>query len=92
MSAETHRACTSEEHDAVNGKIHGLCVICGVPFPCAYVDELSKLRDAVAWVFDKTASPKDERQREVAVWFRIRCNGEVPAIALIAAHEEARKQ
>jgi hypothetical protein len=29
-----HRVCCNEEHDPVNGKISGYCVVCGVPWPC----------------------------------------------------------
>jgi hypothetical protein len=31
-----HRACTGSEHDPTNGKLHGYCVVCGVPWPCSY--------------------------------------------------------
>lgn len=31
-----HRACCGNEHDPVNGKVHGYCVVCGVPWPCDY--------------------------------------------------------
>lgn len=31
-----HRACCGVEHDPLNGKIHGYCVVCGVPWPCEY--------------------------------------------------------
>ena len=31
-----HRACCGVEHDPPNGKLHGYCVVCGVPWPCAY--------------------------------------------------------
>lgn len=31
-----HRACCGSEHDTANGKLHGYCVVCGVPWPCAY--------------------------------------------------------
>lgn len=34
-----HRACHSAEHDPANGRIHGYCVVCGVPWPCAYAGE-----------------------------------------------------
>lgn len=33
-SAIAHRACCGSEHDPSNGKLHGCCVVCGVPFPC----------------------------------------------------------
>jgi hypothetical protein len=32
-----HRACCGSEHDPANGKLHGCCVVCGVPWPCDYV-------------------------------------------------------
>jgi hypothetical protein len=31
-----HRACCGTEHDPANGKFHGYCVVCGVPWPCEY--------------------------------------------------------
>lgn len=31
-----HRACCGVEHDPRNGKLHGYCVVCGVPWPCEY--------------------------------------------------------
>jgi hypothetical protein len=31
-----HRACCGTEHDPANGKLHGCCVVCGVPWPCEY--------------------------------------------------------
>jgi hypothetical protein len=31
-----HRACCGVEHDTANGKLHGYCVVCGVPWPCDY--------------------------------------------------------
>ncbi len=31
-----HRGCCGSEHDPANGKLHGYCVVCGVPWPCAY--------------------------------------------------------
>lgn len=37
-----HRACHGAEHDPLNGKIHGYCVVCGVPWPC----EAAKLAPA----------------------------------------------
>lgn len=33
-SALAHRACCGTEHDPENGKLHGFCVVCGVPWPC----------------------------------------------------------
>lgn len=34
---QAHRAVHSTEHDPANGKCHGYCIVCGVPFPCEYV-------------------------------------------------------
>jgi hypothetical protein len=31
-----HRACCGTEHDPQQGKLHGYCVVCGVPWPCEY--------------------------------------------------------
>ena len=31
-----HRVCCGTEHDPANGKLHGYCVVCGVPWPCEY--------------------------------------------------------
>lgn len=31
-----HRACHAAEHDPLHGRIHGYCVVCGVPWPCEY--------------------------------------------------------
>src|SRR5690606_34434569 len=28
-----HRGCLGVEHDPANGKLHGYCVVCGVPWP-----------------------------------------------------------
>jgi hypothetical protein len=36
-----HRVCFGEEHDPANGKIHGYCVVCGVPWPCEYAGKPS---------------------------------------------------
>lgn len=33
---QAHRACCGTEHDPLNGKLHGLCVVCGVDWPCEY--------------------------------------------------------
>lgn len=30
-----HRVCCGGEADNSQGKIHGYCVVCGVPWPCA---------------------------------------------------------
>lgn len=33
-AALAHRACGGAEHDPQNGKLHGYCVVCLVPWPC----------------------------------------------------------
>ena len=33
-AATAHRVCCGVEHDPANGKLHGYCVVCGVPWPC----------------------------------------------------------
>jgi hypothetical protein len=33
-AAIAHRGCCGLEHDPANGKLHGYCVVCGVPWPC----------------------------------------------------------
>ena len=33
-AATAHRACISAEHDPASGKLHGYCVVFGVPWPC----------------------------------------------------------
>lgn len=34
VAAIAHRGCCGCEDDQANGKIHGYCVVCGVPWPC----------------------------------------------------------
>lgn len=33
-AAVAHRACCGSEHDPSKGKLHGLCIVCGVSWPC----------------------------------------------------------
>jgi len=33
-AATAHRACCGVEADNSQGKLHGYCVVCGVPWPC----------------------------------------------------------
>lgn len=40
-----HRACHSAEHDPQNGKLHGCCIVCGVPWPCEYAGTPPKGED-----------------------------------------------
>lgn len=34
-----HRACCGVEHDPAQGKLHGYCIVCGVPWPCEYAGQ-----------------------------------------------------
>jgi hypothetical protein len=40
-----HRACCGSEHNPQEGKIHGYCVVCGVPWPCSYAGNPLILQD-----------------------------------------------
>lgn len=31
---QSHRACCGSEHNPQIGKLHGYCVVCGMPWPC----------------------------------------------------------
>lgn len=31
-----HRACGNQEHNPAQGKLAGYCVVCSLPWPCAY--------------------------------------------------------
>lgn len=33
-AAQAHRAVHSAEHDPQQGKLHGYCLVCGIPWPC----------------------------------------------------------
>lgn len=43
-----HRACCGVEHDPVNGKLHGACIVCGVPWPCEYAGKPPQVEVATA--------------------------------------------
>jgi hypothetical protein len=34
-----HRACIGAEHCPEQGRIHGYCIVCGVPWPCDYAGQ-----------------------------------------------------
>lgn len=69
-----HRACCGTEHDPLNGKLHGYCVVCGVPWPCEYAGTplTRALSAAQAEVRGVDLQPEDSRcpptyRREEAV-------------------------
>lgn len=33
-AATAHRACHSAEHNPEQGRLHGYCIVCGIPWPC----------------------------------------------------------
>ncbi len=33
-AAIAHRVCCGTEHNPLEGKLHGLCVVCGTDWPC----------------------------------------------------------
>lgn len=41
-----HRACCGTEHNPAEGKLHGYCVVCGVPWPCDYAGKLPALESS----------------------------------------------
>jgi hypothetical protein len=59
-----HRACCGTEHDAANGKLHGYCVVCGVPWPCEYAGTPPAKR-TIDIVFDGPPSHESGRFVEV---------------------------
>lgn len=52
-----HRACCGSEHNPAAGKLHGYCVVCGVPWPCEYAGPLPK--EARAALGDKPKGESD---------------------------------
>lgn len=44
-----HRVCCGTEHDPANGKLHGYCVVCGVPWPCEYAGTPTPPTDNDVW-------------------------------------------
>ena len=37
-----HRCCIGAEHNPQQGKLHGFCIVCGEPWPCAYAGKPPK--------------------------------------------------
>lgn len=56
-AALAHRACGSTEHDPQQGKLHGCCVVCLVPWPCetaqAFMRKPSLPGNPEIWVADE---------------------------------------
>jgi len=52
-SALAHRGCCGSEHDPANGKLHGHCVVCGIPWPCDTAKRfLAPIREVVDQTFN----------------------------------------
>jgi hypothetical protein len=45
-AATAHRACHSAEHNAEQGRLHGYCIVCGVPWPCETAEFFLRSRKA----------------------------------------------
>ena len=59
-----HREVNSQEHDPVNGKCHGDCIVCAVPWPC----------DFATSECEKALQEENERLREALKKLRTRLN------------------
>ena len=68
-----HRACCSEEHNPAQGKLHGYCVVCGVPWPCEYAGkppsdqqqvEITEVLSLKDWLADLLVSRAEQRGRQ----------------------------
>lgn len=59
-----HRACLGVEHDPLRGKIHGYCVICGVPFPCPQADRVEQLQADLATAKEEIIPDIEEELRQ----------------------------
>ncbi|MCR4297527.1 MAG: hypothetical protein NUV75_02055 [Gallionella sp.] len=45
-----HRMCCGSEHNPEQGKLHGYCVVCGVPWPCEYAGKpVAEQQEPVVW-------------------------------------------
>ncbi len=65
-----HRACHSAEHDPLNGKIHGYCMVCGVPWPCEYANPNWLLQRAKqAETEERAQAIVDKRPRSIQIRF-----------------------
>jgi len=54
-----HRVCCGTEHDPLNGKLHGYCVVCGVCWPCQYAGTPPSLPAPVYNLVNTTPSTGD---------------------------------
>lgn len=60
-AATAHRACCGVEQDLPNGKIHGYCVVCGVPWPC---------ETAAFFIFNASKTTPNTRFGAIAAWLK----------------------
>jgi len=80
-----HRACCGTEHDPANGKLHGCCVICGVPWPCAYAG--TPAQEAINLRLLAELDEANERIKDRFTWNEFEgwllANGEIPKVVAI---------
>lgn len=70
-SAIAHRACCGTENNPSIGKLHGYCVVCGVPWPC----DTAKAFLAAAPAQDNVQSNADSRDAARYRWIRDTASG-----------------
>lgn len=75
---QAHRATHAAEHDVANGKIHGYCIVCGVPFPCEYVGNPPKKSELGEW--NEIVKFANENREHLGG----RPGGSIPETALLA--------
>lgn len=61
VAALAHRVCCGLEHDPANGKLHGDCVVCGVPWPCdtakAFLVPAEDVRESLSDIIASVPTP-----------------------------------
>ena len=75
-AALAHRATHRAEHDPQNGKLHGYCIVCGVPWPCETAAcFLRPIPDAREDEITRLCALIEEHNRKRGVSCEIRCSG-----------------
>lgn len=76
-SALAHRTTHSAEHDPANGKLHGYCIVCGVPWPCETAAQfIQKPRADSPNTCPKCGSKRHQVDMD-SEWFCDKCDGVV---------------
>jgi hypothetical protein len=71
-AALAHRACCGTEHDAANGKLHGFCIVCGLPWPCETAQYYLRRADKANDVADVRVGSKESAWH--AVWDQLKAH------------------